>query len=120
MLNLDTHILLCSLRGDLKAKERKLLKAHTWSVSGIVLWELTKLVQLQRVQIDLDDKDFKRDMARIHIWPIDWEVCRAIRRLDFKSDPADEIIAATSIAHQIPLLTRDQKLLQSKITPLAR
>ena len=40
-------------------------------------------------------------------------------RLDFESDPADELIAATSLAYGIPLLTRDRKLLRSKIVPLA-
>jgi PIN domain nuclease of toxin-antitoxin system len=31
----------------------------------------------------------------------------------------DEIIAATSIIEQIPLLTHDRKLLKSRMTPLA-
>ena len=34
-------------------------------------------------------------------------------------DPADEIIAAASIAHNIPLLTRDHIMRTSKIVPLA-
>ncbi|HEY7838420.1 MAG TPA: hypothetical protein VIC54_07465 [Terriglobales bacterium] len=33
-----------------------------------------------------------------------------MRRLDFKADPAAEIIAATSLAHRVPLLTRDSRL----------
>lgn len=40
-------------------------------------------------------------------------------QLDIQSDPADEIIGATSVVEQIPLLTRDKKLLKSKIVPLA-
>lgn len=43
----------------------------------------------------------------------------AVRRLDFRSDPADEIIAATSLAHDVPLLTRDTRMLASKVVPLA-
>ena len=35
------------------------------------------------------------------------------------SDPADEIIAATSVVHNIPLLTRDHIMRTSKIVPLA-
>ena len=42
-----------------------------------------------------------------------------VKRLDFRSDPADEIVAATSIVHDIPLLTRDARILGSKIVPLA-
>jgi PIN domain nuclease of toxin-antitoxin system len=34
------------------------------------------------------------------------------------SDPADEIIAATGLAHKISLSTRDKKLRRSKIVPL--
>src|SRR2546430_9647360 len=39
--------------------------------------------------------------------------------VDFRSDPADEIIAATSIVEEMPLLTRDTRLLKSKMVPLA-
>ena len=56
----------------------------------------------------------------MRIWPLDLEICRQATQLDFRSDPADEIIAATSIVHRIPLLTRDRKILKSKIVPLAR
>jgi len=39
-------------------------------------------------------------------------------RLDIQSDPADEIIGATSIVEQIPLLTRDKKLLKFENDPV--
>jgi PIN domain nuclease of toxin-antitoxin system len=39
--------------------------------------------------------------------------------LDFKSDPADELIAATSVVERIPLLTRDKRIRKSKLVPLA-
>jgi PIN domain nuclease of toxin-antitoxin system len=42
-----------------------------------------------------------------------------MRQLDFESDPADERIAATSIAHNVPLLTRDSQILASRVVPLA-
>lgn len=42
-----------------------------------------------------------------------------MRQLDFSSDPADELIAATSIAHNVPLLTRDTRMLKSQVVPLA-
>jgi predicted nucleic acid-binding protein len=40
--------------------------------------------------------------------------------LDFRSDPADELIAATSVVYRVPLVTRDRKLRGSKIVPIAR
>jgi len=42
-----------------------------------------------------------------------------VRALDFESDPADEIIAATSLTHDIPLLTRDSRIRKSKLVKLA-
>ncbi len=118
MLNLDTHILIFALTGDLTPKERKLLAENSWSISAIVLWEIAKLKELKRIEIDLDDASVVRTLSQIEIWPIDLEVCRHLKKLDFRSDPADELIAATSLAYQVPLMTRDQKIRQSKKVPL--
>ena len=119
MLNLDTHILVHALVGELTRPEEALLRDDSWSVSAIVLWEIGKLAELGRIEIDLDDASLGRALARIHIWPLTLDVCRAIRRLDVRSDPADEIIAATSIVHQVPLVTRDARLRRSRLVPLA-
>ena len=43
MLNLDTHVLLHALGGNLTPRERRLLQEDTWSISAIVLWEIAKL-----------------------------------------------------------------------------
>lgn len=58
-------------------------------------------------------------MGDLHVWPIDLPVCQKLRSLDFSGDPADELIAATSIVHQAPLVTRDSRIRKSKIVPLA-
>jgi PIN domain nuclease of toxin-antitoxin system len=120
MLNLDTHIVLHALAGSLTAREEVLLGREPWSISAIVLWEISKLAQLGRIGIDLDDPDLTRALSRIEVWPLDLEVCRAIRRLDVSADPADEIIGATSLVHNVPLVTRDRTLKRSKVVPLAR
>jgi PIN domain nuclease of toxin-antitoxin system len=39
--------------------------------------------------------------------------------LDFTGDPADELIAATSVVHAVPLLTRDKQIRKSKLVPIA-
>jgi PIN domain nuclease of toxin-antitoxin system len=120
MLNLDTHVLIHAMTGEVTAREGRILRTARWGISAIVLWEFAKLAQLGRIELDLDDPELDRFLASIHVWPLTLAVVRALRRLDFRSDPADEIIAATSLAHQTPLLTRDRKLLKSKIVPLAR
>ena len=119
MLNLDTHILVFAVSGALRPAESALLSRDRWSVSAIVLWELAKLIQLGRLSMDLDDRGVRRVLANLHVWPIDLEVAKASVRLDFRGDPADEIIAATSIVHDIPLLTRDRTIRRSKLVPLA-
>ena len=119
MLNLDTHVLVYALTGRLTRREMDLLTGDNWSMSGIVLWEIAKLVQLGRIEIDLDDPEIVRALSRIHTWPITIDICRAIRRLDFKADPADELIAATSLVHDVPLVTRDRRLRRSRVVPIA-
>jgi PIN domain nuclease of toxin-antitoxin system len=119
MLNLDTQILIHALGGTLTQREREILAGDAWSISGIVLWEIAKLVQIKRLEMDLRDPDVVRALSRIHTWPLTLEVCRAIHDLDFRSDPADELIAATSLVHRVPLVTRDATIRGSKLVPLA-
>jgi PIN domain nuclease of toxin-antitoxin system len=119
VLNVDTHVLLYAVTGALRPRETRLLRDQTWSISAIVLWEIAKLAQLGRIAIDLDDPDVVRTLARLHVWPLTREVAQASTRLDFRGDPADELIGATSVVHNVPLLTRDRSLLRSKIVPLA-
>jgi PIN domain nuclease of toxin-antitoxin system len=120
MLNLDTHVLLHALAGELTPTESALLGREAWSISAIVLWEIGKLAELGRIELDLDDRELGRVLSRIETWPLTLEVCRAIRALDFRGDPADEIIAATSLVHNVPLVTRDRRLRASRRVPLAR
>jgi len=119
MLNLDTHILIHALGGGLRPRERELLERNEWSISAIVLWELAKLTQLGRIRLELDDREVIRVLSGIHQWPISLDIARTSTRLDFTGDPADELIAATSVVHQVPLLTRDGAILDSRLVPLA-
>ena len=119
MLNLDTHILIHALGGSLQRREQELLESNEWSISAIVLWELAKLARLGRITMDLDNREVARTLSGIHLWPIDLRIARTSTQLDFSGDPADELIAATSVVHQIPLLSRDRTILRSRLVPLA-
>jgi PIN domain nuclease of toxin-antitoxin system len=119
MLNVDTHVLLFAVTGALTPAERRVLSVEPWSMSAIVFWEIAKLAQRGRITIDLDDAEVRRVLSRVHVWPITKEITRASTRLDFDADPADELIAATSLVHKIPLVTRDRTIRKSKIVPLA-
>jgi predicted nucleic acid-binding protein len=113
VLNLDTHILVDALEGELAARERRVLEGEQWGICAIVLWELA------RFGIDLDDSEVVARLADVYVWRLDLDVARISTRLDFRGDPADELIAATSIVHAVPLVTRDRKILRSKLVPFA-
>ena len=118
MINLDTHILIHAILDELRSQEESVLADDDWSISSIVLWEWAKLSQRGRVTIHLETDGVPEILSHLRIWPIDAEIALASTRLDFRSDPADEIIAATSIVHNVPLLTRDRTLQQSQLIPL--
>lgn len=116
MLNLDTHILLRAIPGRLTRHERAVLQSDPeWSISAIVLWEIAMLHERHRIPNGLDHPAITALLSRIHIWPITREICLNLRALDFKSDPADALIAATSLTHGVPLLTRDKRIRTSKL-----
>lgn len=120
MLNLDTHILLGALSGALPTDERNLIRGQSLAISDIVLWELAKLSQLGRIELDFDDPVFRKVMRQLTVFPITSQIARQSIELDFRSDPADELIAATSVVEKIPLLTRDRKILKSRMIPFAK
>ena len=119
MINLDTHLLLFALAGEVTSRERRILAGGAWSISAIVLWELAKLVQLGRIELDLENPEIVRTLSGLHVWPIDLAISVQSTRLDFRGDPADELIAATSVVHRVPLLTRDRRIRASRVVPLA-
>jgi PIN domain nuclease of toxin-antitoxin system len=119
MLNLDTHIVVALLSGDLNKAEHRLVADNPLAISDIVLWELAKLVQLRRLELDFEDAGFRAFHRSVTVFPISVEIARKSTRLDFSSDPADEIIGATSVVENVPLLTRDRRILKSKMVPFA-
>lgn len=120
MLNLDTHILVHAFNDTVTPGERRLLSTNAWGISAIVLWELAKLRQYGRIEIEVDSASFSRLFGQIHVWPLDRAVCLKSTQLDFHSDPADELIAATSIVYAVPLMTRDKQIRKSKLVKFAR
>jgi PIN domain nuclease of toxin-antitoxin system len=119
MINLDTHVLVHALAGSLTVREQRILAGDEWAISAIVLWEFAKLVQLGRLELDLDHAETQRALATIEVVPITLAIARQSTALDFKSDPGDELIAATSIVKRLPLLTRDKRIRKSRLVPFA-
>jgi len=119
MVNLATHILVFALGGDVTGKECGPLASNTWSISCIVIWELTKLIQLERIDMDQDGPEVVRALARIYVWTHDLAVSIQSTNLDFRGDAADELIAPTSVNHKVPLVTRNRRIRSSRLVPLA-
>lgn len=102
MLNLDTHILIYLLNGSLTPREHQLVAQQPLAISDIVLWELAKLIQLGRIGLNLNSPAFLNCLNQLTIYPISLEIARVSTQLDFRSDPVDELIAATSLVEGIP------------------
>jgi PIN domain nuclease of toxin-antitoxin system len=118
-LNLDTHILVFLLQGRLTADEERLIRVADVAISAVVLWELWKLNSPGKIRFDAAGELEQAVLSQFRVLPVDAQVCAALGQLDFRSDPADELIAATSIAHGVPLMTRDRRIRASKVVPLA-
>lgn len=119
MLNLDTHIVVSLLDRTLTAEEYRRIADEELGVSDIALWELAMLAGRGRVAFDLDAPAFRNFIESVKVFPITLEIARQSTQLDFTSDPADEIIAATSIVENIPLMTRDRRIRRSKMVSFA-
>jgi PIN domain nuclease of toxin-antitoxin system len=119
MLNLDTHIVVWYVAGRLSPEEHRCLTGQDLAISDIVLWELAVLAEDSRLSFNLDHPEFQAFLSALRVFPITLEIARKSTQLDFSSDPADEIIAATSIVEKVPLLTRDRRIRRSRMVPLA-
>jgi PIN domain nuclease of toxin-antitoxin system len=119
VLNLDTYVFVRAVAGTLSEREIDVLAGEAWSISAIVLWEIERLRKSRIIRYGLDDEIVTGMLAGTRVWPITPAVCVAMRQLDFESDPADELIAATSIVFNVPLLTRDRDMSASRVVPVA-
>lgn len=119
-INLDTHIVLKFLNQNLTQAEFNLIEGFDqYCISDMVLWELAMLQIKKGITFRFDSPEWLEFSKDIQILPITQEIAIQTTKMDFRSDPADHIIAATSIVHQIPLMTRDKDILKSKIVPFA-
>ena len=119
MINLDTHILIHMIGGALRPAEEEVLATDELCISSIVVWEVMMLRDKGRLTVDVSDAILDPILDVLTVLPIDIDVVRCSHTLDFRSDPADHFIAATSVVYEAPLLTRDRVIRASKVVPLA-
>ena len=119
---LDTHVLLWLINGDseLSVNIRDLIKEackeSLLCVSAISFWEIALLESKGRISLNMPvDLWAKKVLSLLYVKVIDLNHTIAIESCklpgEFHGDPADRMIVATSRLLNLPLLTRDQKIL---------
>ena len=119
-LLLDTHIwiwLSLKKKKSLSAKSRKAINSadHKW-ISAISCWELAKLVEKKRIGFSIPTLIWiRRSLNQFNIKVADLSPEIAVESTVMRgihSDPADQIIVATSRIVGLPLVTSDRKILK--------
>ena len=93
---------------------------NTLIIADISIWEISMLINKQRLKIETTAANFlnlflqSRNIAVKSISPEIAELSVNFND-ELNNDPADRLIAATSIIHNAQLVTADQNLRRSKI-----
>jgi len=122
MITLDTCSLVwLSLSPDrLSRNAKKAIKNNSLIMSDISLWEIAMLTKSGRLIIDTSYSEYIElllNLFGIHVNPITPEIAKISVGFDdsVNHDPADRIIAATSLIEDAPLVTADKNLIKAKI-----
>lgn len=124
---LDTHAWVWWMEGDNRLGRKTLVALDRLPenerpvISDVSIWEIATLLGLGRwtCQIPFEIWLQKATHARtVTVVPITTPVGIELRRLPhgLHKDPADRIIIATARVLKLPLLTRDRRILGSKLT----
>ena len=130
-LLLDTHVVLWwlfdmpELSELFRARlERALHAGESLAISAISFWEIAKLTQRGRLELDLaldELLEFVESHPAVRVLPLTAQIAAESTRLgsNFPKDPADQLIAATARCHELRLLTADEAIRRSNAVALA-
>lgn len=121
MLLADTHIWYRwrVVPDNLSHEQRRALqrierKGEAVAVSAISLWELAMMASSGRVRVNLALDSWIEEMSDdplIEILPLTAAIAAtSVSLTGLPRDPADRIIAATALCHQLTLLTSDERI----------
>jgi len=126
MITVDTHIIIWEALDPQKLSNKALQQFKKANDSdGVIfcdisLWEISMLISKNRLEIEASFKEFIDLLVKTRNYvfqPITTEIADISNNLlkDLNSDPADRIIAATSLYTNSGLITADKNLQKSKI-----
>lgn len=119
MILLDTHIWIWWIQDETKLSQTAIqtIQDHETKeigVSAISCWEVAKLVEYQRLTLSCEITEWFKQALNypgIKLLELTPEIAIKSTQLEnFHKDPADQIITATAIIYDIPLITIDQKI----------
>ena len=110
--------------GDLSAEaKRRISVAASLCYSSISAWELTRLQKEGKITLPVTPEDFLADLSSEYgitaIPPTDDIMIRTARLPDHHKDPADRIIIATALIHDLTVITGDRKFGQYDVRVIA-
>lgn len=120
MIVLDTHALVWMLEGvptlgrRAAALANRALAADGLWTSAVVFWELSLLIDRNRVRLDVSCDEFRVKVLSLGIQEaaLSGDIAIAAAHLGTSvKDPADCFIAATALAHRGKVMTADARLL---------
>jgi PIN domain nuclease of toxin-antitoxin system len=123
---LDTHAWIWWVDHDLQLGRAALEALDALSIEDrprlcdISLWEVATLLERGRLSFKIPFTDWLNAAAHprtVRLLPITAAIAAEIASLPttFHRDPADRVIVATSRVMQTPLLTRDRRIIRSRL-----
>ena len=127
MILLDTHVVIWLASGDSRLSTRAQAVIHEarqtvrgLAVSDFTLLELSMLFWKKNFELITDPEAFLAEVERrFVILPITANIALQAYALpaSYPKDPADRIIGATSLIEDLPLVTADRAIRNSKAIP---
>ena len=121
MIVLDTHIWVWWVHGDVRItpSQARIIaesEADTIGVSAISCWEVSKLVEYNRLELSRHLNEWFNlalNYPGVRLIELSPEISVASTRLpgSFHRDPADQIAVATALLNGCPFVTSDQKII---------